>query len=43
LPVVDGRIMYVIAIIVGALTTAIVINAVKKFTEKTAAAETVKS
>jgi fructose PTS system EIIBC or EIIC component len=43
LPVVDGRIMYVIAIIAGALTTAIAINAVKKFTEKTAVAETTKS
>jgi fructose PTS system EIIBC or EIIC component len=43
LPVVDGRLMYVIAIIVGALTTAIAINAVKRFTEKTAITETVKS
>jgi len=35
LPVVDGRIMYIIAIVCGALTTAITINLVKKFTEKT--------
>ncbi len=35
LPVVDGRIMYVVAIVCGALTTAITINLVKKFTEKT--------
>jgi PTS system fructose-specific IIC component len=43
LPVIDGRLMYVIAIVVGALTTAIAINAVKKFTEKTAVTEVAKS
>jgi fructose-specific PTS system IIC-like component len=43
LPVVDGRLMYVVAIIVGALTTAIAINAVKKFTEKTSVTEAAKS
>jgi fructose-specific phosphotransferase system IIC component len=39
LPVVDGRIMYVTAIIAGALTTAAAINTVKKFTEKSSAVE----
>lgn len=39
LPVVDGRIMYVIAIIAGALTTAAAINTVKKFTEKSSPVE----
>jgi fructose-specific phosphotransferase system IIC component len=34
LPVVDHRLMYVIAIIAGATVTAITINLVKKFTEK---------
>jgi fructose-specific phosphotransferase system IIC component len=43
LPVVDGRIMYLVAIIVGALTTAVAINSVKKFTEKTAVIEGAKS
>jgi PTS system fructose-specific IIC component len=37
LPVVDGRLMYVIAIIAGALTTALTINLVKKKTETVAA------
>jgi fructose PTS system EIIBC or EIIC component len=43
LPVVDGRIMYVVAIIAGAFVTAIAINSVKKFTEKTSVSEGVKS
>jgi PTS system fructose-specific IIC component len=43
LPVVDGRLMYVTAIVVGALTTALAINVVKKLTEKTAVAEVTKS
>jgi fructose-specific phosphotransferase system IIC component len=34
LPVVDQRIMYVIAIIAGAVTTAVTINLIKKITEK---------
>ena len=34
LPVVDGKLMYVIAIIAGAATTALTINSVKSFTEK---------
>lgn len=34
LPVVDGRLMYVVAIIAGAVTTALAVNSVKKFTEK---------
>jgi fructose-specific phosphotransferase system IIC component len=34
LPVVDNRLMYVFAIIAGAIITAITINLVKKFTEK---------
>jgi fructose-specific phosphotransferase system IIC component len=38
LPVVDNRIVYVLAIIGGAVTTALVINTLKKFTEKTALA-----
>jgi fructose-specific phosphotransferase system IIC component len=38
LPVVDGRLMYVVAIIAGAVTTALTINTVKKFTEKPASA-----
>ncbi|HLX72113.1 MAG TPA: PTS fructose transporter subunit IIC [Verrucomicrobiae bacterium] len=43
LPVVDGRLMYVVAIIVGSLTTAVAINSVKKFTEKPSAVEGAKS
>jgi fructose-specific phosphotransferase system IIC component len=39
LPVVVGRLMYVVAIVVGAVTTALTINTVKKFTEKTSVAE----
>lgn len=39
LPVVDGRLMYVVAIVVGAVTTALAINTVKKFTEKTSVSE----
>jgi PTS system fructose-specific IIC component len=39
LPAVDGRIMYVIAILAGAFVTAIAINSVKKLTEKTIVAE----
>lgn len=39
LPVVDGRLMYVVAIVVGAVTTAVAINSVKKFTEKPIAGE----
>jgi PTS system fructose-specific IIC component len=39
LPVVDQRIMYVIAIVAGAVTTAVTINFVKKFTEKTGFAQ----
>jgi len=38
LPVVDGRLMYVVAIIAGAVITALTINSVKKFTEKPASA-----
>jgi fructose PTS system EIIBC or EIIC component len=38
LPVVDGRIMYVVAIVAGALTTAFTINSVKRLTEKTGVA-----
>ncbi len=34
LPVVDGRLMYIVAIIAGAVTTALTINSVKRFTEK---------
>ncbi len=34
LPVVDNRLMYVFAIVAGAIMTAITINLVKKFTEK---------
>lgn len=43
LPVVDGRLMYVVAIVVGSLATAVAINSVKKFTEKPSAVEGVKS
>ena len=43
LPVVDGRIMYVVAIVAGALSTALAINSVKKLTEKTASVAGVKS
>ncbi len=39
LPVVDQRLMYVIAIIAGAVTTAVTINLVKKITEKTGVAQ----
>lgn len=34
LPVVDGKLMYVVAILAGAATTAFTINSVKSFTEK---------
>ena len=34
LPVVDGKIMFVIAIVIGSLVTALTINLVKQFTEK---------
>jgi fructose-specific phosphotransferase system IIC component len=37
LPVVDHRLTYVIAIIVGAMVTAVTINLVKTLTEKAAA------
>ncbi len=43
LPVVDRRIMYVIAIVAGALVTALAINLVKKLTEKASTAEGAKS
>jgi fructose PTS system EIIBC or EIIC component len=43
LPVVDGRIMYVIAILAGMFTTAVAINSVKKFTEKASPVEGAKS
>ncbi|HEX4265954.1 MAG TPA: PTS fructose transporter subunit IIC [Verrucomicrobiae bacterium] len=43
LPVVDHRIMFVVAIIAGALTTAAAINTVKKFTEKSTPVEGAKS
>jgi fructose-specific phosphotransferase system IIC component len=43
LPVVDGRLMYVVAIVAGAVTTALAINSVKKFTEKTSIVEGAKS
>lgn len=38
LPVVDNRVMYVIAIVTGAIVTAFSINTLKRFTEKPAAA-----
>lgn len=38
LPVVDNRIMYLVAIVAGAFTTALIINTLKKFTEKPAPA-----
>jgi fructose PTS system EIIBC or EIIC component len=38
LPVVDNRLMYIVAILAGATVTAITINLVKKFTEKNSAA-----
>lgn len=38
LPVIDGRLMYVVAIVVGAVTTALTINSIKRFTEKPAPA-----
>ncbi len=34
LPVVDHRLIYIVAIVAGALVTAVAINLVKKFTEK---------
>ena len=34
LPVIDGRMMYIVAILAGAVTTALTINSVKRFTEK---------
>lgn len=43
LPVVIGRLMYVIAIVVGSLTTAVAINSVKKFTERPSAVGGAKS
>ncbi len=43
LPVVDGRLMYIVAIVAGALTTAVAINSVKKFTEKPSVAQGAKS
>jgi len=43
LPVVDGRLMYVVAIVVGTLVTALTINFVKKLTEKPASATTKKN
>lgn len=39
LPVVDGRIMFIVAILAGAFTTAITINLVKKYTEKSGIAQ----
>lgn len=38
LPVVDHRLIYILAILAGAITTALTINTVKKLTEKTAPA-----
>jgi fructose-specific phosphotransferase system IIC component len=38
LPVVDKPLMYILAIVTGALVTAVTINLVKKFTEKPAVA-----
>ena len=38
LPVVDHRIMYIIAILIGSLVTAVLANLVKKLTDKTAVA-----
>jgi fructose-specific PTS system IIC-like component len=37
LPVVDHRLVYILAIVAGAVVTAVVINLLKKFTEKPAA------
>jgi fructose-specific PTS system IIC-like component len=34
LPVVDNRLMFVIAVVAGALVTAVMINSLKRFTEK---------
>jgi fructose PTS system EIIBC or EIIC component len=34
LPVIDHRLMYIVAIVVGALVTALCINTLKRFTEK---------
>lgn len=42
LPVVDGRSMYVVAIVIGAVLTALTINLVKQLTEKPAAPAGVK-
>jgi fructose-specific phosphotransferase system IIC component len=36
LPVVDHRLLYLLAIVCGALVTAVTINLIKKFTEKSA-------
>jgi PTS system fructose-specific IIC component len=38
LPVVDGRLMYIVAILAGTVTTALTINSVKRLTEKPGAA-----
>jgi fructose-specific phosphotransferase system IIC component len=43
LPVVDGRLMYVVAILIGTLTTALTINFVKRLTEEPAPASTKKN
>ena len=37
LPVVDNRLMFVVAIVAGSVVTAVTINLVKRFTEKPAA------
>ena len=39
LPVIDGKIMFVVAIAVGTLVTALLMNAVKAFTNKPIPAE----
>lgn len=43
LPVVDNKLMYAIAILTGALVTAVIINLIKKFTEKPAASSKAKT
>lgn len=43
LPVVDNRLVYICAIVAGAIVTAVMINLLKKFTEKPAAAASKKS
>ena len=43
LPVVDSPVMYIIAILAGAFTTAVASNSIKKFTEKTVVLEGSKS